>query len=72
MSSPPMILFHPNRLNEHLCRDSERFKIGKGELTLWPWKWTFKYKHIICVKCEYFANQNDHVMKYTIFCRGIN
>ena len=41
-------------------------------LTLWPWNWTFKYQHIIYVKCEYFTNQKGNVVKYTTFCRGIN
>ena len=26
-------------------------------LTLWPWSWTFTVQHIICVKFEYFMNQ---------------
>jgi hypothetical protein len=46
--------------------------ILRSDLSLWPWKWTFKYWHIIYVKCEYFMNQKTNVMKYTTFCRGIN
>jgi len=33
MSCPPLILFHLNRLSEPSYRDSEDFKMDKGELS---------------------------------------
>ena len=55
------------------CNEESRESLREEfHLTLWPWNWTFKYLHIIYVKCEYFTNQKSNVMKYTTFCRGIN
>ena len=31
--------------------------VNDGELTLWPWSWTFKFSHAMYVRCEYFMNQ---------------
>jgi len=32
--------------------------------------WTFKFQHLLYVKCEYFMNpkKRGSIMKYTTFC----
>ena len=64
-----ILWIYPNHL---ILRALMNLTISALLLTLWPWNWTFKYYHIIYVKCEYFTNQKVNVMKYTTFCRGKN
>ena len=41
-------------------------------LTLWPWRWTFKFLNTTYVKCEYFVNQKSNFKQYMTFSEGIN
>ena len=47
---------HCQPTDNHHIQHCYHLPIG---LTLWPWSWTFTVQHTICVKCEYFMNQEE-------------